>query len=313
MDDTFVIFNQESECDEFLKRLNSLHKSLQFTSEKESNNRISFLDVLVLREDNNILPDVFHKPTFTGECMKWSSFCPRSTKTMLITTLVDRAVKICSPCKLNTELDRLRKLFRDNGFPDDVIEKKIDNKIKQSNLPIIQPKKCPIYFRLPYIGEPSVKFKEHLSEAVSNCYGQLELKCIFKTNKVPVRSLKDVLPAHCKSNVIYRYVCHCGCTYVGRTSQVLTSRMEQHVPKSWRSKFKTNGKLPDSSQSAIGQHLIENRVCAKKFSVANFSILGHGRNDYHLQVFEAIYITSLSPVLCRQKNFVLPLKIFRSY
>ena len=36
MDDTFVVFNNENQCEVFLERLNSLHHSFQFTMEKES-------------------------------------------------------------------------------------------------------------------------------------------------------------------------------------------------------------------------------------------------------------------------------------
>jgi len=34
MDDTFVVFDNERECDAFLEQLNSLHPFLQFTLEK---------------------------------------------------------------------------------------------------------------------------------------------------------------------------------------------------------------------------------------------------------------------------------------
>ena len=37
MDDTFVVFSNEDECDFFLDSLNSLHPSLRFTFENESN------------------------------------------------------------------------------------------------------------------------------------------------------------------------------------------------------------------------------------------------------------------------------------
>ena len=47
MDDTFVVFSNEDECDLFLDCLNLLHPSLRFTFKKESNLAIPFLDVLV--------------------------------------------------------------------------------------------------------------------------------------------------------------------------------------------------------------------------------------------------------------------------
>ena len=49
IDDTFVVFSNEDECDLFLDSLNSLHPSLGFTFEKESNLALPFLEVLVVR------------------------------------------------------------------------------------------------------------------------------------------------------------------------------------------------------------------------------------------------------------------------
>ena len=48
-------------------------------------------------------------------------------------------------------------------------------------------------------------------------------------------TIKDVLPALQKSNVIYQFSCHCDSRYVGRTSQRLQDRIKQHVSKSIRS------------------------------------------------------------------------------
>ena len=50
VDDTFAVFNND--CNAFLSYLNSLHPSLHFTHEKESNHSLPFLDVLVERRDS---------------------------------------------------------------------------------------------------------------------------------------------------------------------------------------------------------------------------------------------------------------------
>ena len=48
VDDTYTIFKTEADCDTFLKRLNnSLQTALKFTFEKEINDPLPFLDVLV--------------------------------------------------------------------------------------------------------------------------------------------------------------------------------------------------------------------------------------------------------------------------
>ena len=82
MDDTFLAFSNENECDHFLRIcLNLLHPSLRFTFEKESNLNLSFLDVLVEKSLYKFILSVYGKPTFTGQYLRWNSFSPQKRKT----------------------------------------------------------------------------------------------------------------------------------------------------------------------------------------------------------------------------------------
>ena len=101
VDDTFAVFNNEEDCNNFFIQLNSLHPSLRFTYEKESNHSLPFLDVLVERHDSEFLTSVYRKPTFTGQYLRWNSFSPQKRKINLIGTLVHRAFMICSTVKAN--------------------------------------------------------------------------------------------------------------------------------------------------------------------------------------------------------------------
>ena len=74
VDDTFAIFRNEKDSEEFLTRLNDLHSSLRFTFEKEKNNSLPFLDVHVERTKTNYETSVYRKPMFTGQYLRWESF-----------------------------------------------------------------------------------------------------------------------------------------------------------------------------------------------------------------------------------------------
>ena len=87
----------ELNCNRFLKQLNSLHQSLNFTHEKEVNGKLPFLDVLVEKSNTKFLTSVYRKPSFSGQYNRWDSFGPKSRKNNLIGTLVHRALEICSP------------------------------------------------------------------------------------------------------------------------------------------------------------------------------------------------------------------------
>ena len=55
VDDTFAVFNDEDECNEFFSHLNSLHPLLRFTFEKECNRTLPFLDVRVEKNDHEFV------------------------------------------------------------------------------------------------------------------------------------------------------------------------------------------------------------------------------------------------------------------
>ena len=76
-----------------------MHSSLKFTFEKEENDQLPFLDVLVEKSNEGFLTSVFRKPTFAGQYFCWDSFGPTKRKTSLIETLVHRALMICSKSK----------------------------------------------------------------------------------------------------------------------------------------------------------------------------------------------------------------------
>ena len=90
MDSIFEVFSNEDECDLFLDSPNSLHPSLRFTFEKESNLVLPFLDVLVEKSPSKFNTSIYRKPTFTGQYLCWNSFNPRKRKTNLILTLTHR-------------------------------------------------------------------------------------------------------------------------------------------------------------------------------------------------------------------------------
>ena len=56
MHDSFAIFGSKLDCDHFQERWNLLHQALKFRVEKEPNNSLNFLDVVVEKEGIGFLP-----------------------------------------------------------------------------------------------------------------------------------------------------------------------------------------------------------------------------------------------------------------
>ena len=102
---------------------------------------------------------------------------------------------------------------------------------------------------------------------------------------------------------------------------LVADRIKQHVPTSIRKKSNTVREQPPrlcknnnskiNCESAIGQHLLTNPECAKTYTDDNFRIIGQGRSSFHLSVLESVYVKTQNPVLCKQKDFIFSLGIFK--
>ena len=113
-----------------------------------------------------------------------------------------------------------------------VINARILKKILQfQKHPIEGPQRCPVYLKLPWIGETSVIFEKKIKSSILNCFSTVQPRVIFTTRRILPAIHKDVLPTSQLSMVVYQYVCRCECRYVGRTSQRLQDRIRQHVRK----------------------------------------------------------------------------------
>ena len=177
VDDTFVLFADKSDVDDFSFQLSQLHPALKFTCETENNSQLPFLDVLVQRKDDCCWTTIYRKKTFTGEYVPWSSFCPVKRKTSIISCLVHRAIQICSAPLLDIEINKISDIFQNLGYPSDVVRHTIKSGLLKSKQPLLHgPKKAVVYVRLPYIGPTSDRYQQQLSKA------EVLWCCYFKNN-----------------------------------------------------------------------------------------------------------------------------------
>ena len=326
VDDTFVIFENTTDYQIFFDKLNNLHPSLKFTMESEENNKLPFLDVLVTKDydRDQYLTAVYRKPTFTGNYIRYESFCHRSRKVSLIKTLTHRALMICSIETLPSELNFLRKMFAENGYPDHLVNKIIRDYCSRPS-PFFGPRKCPVYIKLPYIGRASDRFADNIKRCVGNCFKATTVKVLFSSRPNFKGLHKDPLPTHTSSKVIYKFLCYCGSSYVGKSMQTLRKRSKQHVTASilayakainegTAEHFKTTKKWiyvkNAYEKSSIGKHLIDNILCLKNFNFNQFTILARGRNQFHLDVLESVFISTIKPNICKQTAFCYKVLLF---
>ena len=147
----------------FSKFYNSTKKALDFLSALTR-----FLTSLPKKEGTGILSSIYRKPMFTGQYIRWNSFSPKMRKISLIKTLVHRALMICSKTKLGSELDKIKQLLIENGYQTGVLLSCINRKLANSAAEkTFGPEKCPVYLKLPWIGNVSSTFENQINKAIT--------------------------------------------------------------------------------------------------------------------------------------------------
>ena len=84
VDDIFVLFNLAEHLKPFHSYLNSRHLNISFTIENEKDNRMSFLDINIIREKDEFITSVYCKPTFSRIYTHFDSFLPSNNKIGLL-------------------------------------------------------------------------------------------------------------------------------------------------------------------------------------------------------------------------------------
>lgn len=127
IDDIYVVVNSEEEL-EYLRSIFEENSVLNFTYEMENNKQIKFLACNIIRKEDKIETEVYIKETFDGNYLNYSSICPMRYKTGIIKTLLHRASLISSSWIIfNNEVNRLKQILVNNGYPLFVIDKQVNN------------------------------------------------------------------------------------------------------------------------------------------------------------------------------------------
>ena len=309
VDDIFVLFTSKDHLQLFLDYMNKQHKCIRFTSEAESNNTFSFLDINITRENKQFKTSIYRKPTFSGLFTHYESYIDPSYKKSLIFTLLSRCYFICSDYTLfHLEVERLREILKTNSYPLGVIEQCIITFLNKLYVPkkvyLTAPKK-EVFIILPYLGTMSSNLKRKLHSIFAKSLPACNLKIIFKsTNRLSsFFNFKDVLPRELRSHLVYKFSCSgCNATYYGKTERHLNVRSGEHVGKS-----PLTGKKVACKRSAVSDHLLLHDNSNSDFN--DFSILCRDNNNFKLAIRESILIYRDSPLLNKNTASV-PLRLF---
>ena len=263
---------------------------MNFTEEFEANNSITFLDVLVTREEDQLTTSLYRKPTHTGLYMLWDSCQNRRYKLGLIRTLVIRIYRICSTeTATKEELNTFRSTLSSNGYPLHIIRRGI----KEGEILIKQmshtdkenksnEKKKVMFFTIQYFGQESVIFASRVKKICQKLLPNLAIQFCFRKNmslkSIFLPKLKGKYENKKNKNLVYSILCmDCDKVYIGKTSRIKDTRMNEH-----KAKVKSL-----SSDSKIVEHILEHN---HKFDFSNASTLAL-ETDWRKRVIKESIIT----------------------
>ncbi|XP_075158209.1 uncharacterized protein LOC142231485 [Haematobia irritans] len=285
VDDLFAIL-KEDEIDNTLKCLNEFHKSISFTMEIETDNKLPYLDILLIKENGKLITDWYQKDTASGRIMNFFSNHPRS---MLINTaknLVNRVLTISDNKFHKNNRKKLQNILQENNFPPKLIKELISSYKPYLDKENIE-KEPKIYRSLSYV--------KGISERItnSNIVDKNKVNIAHKnynTLKNIFTKTKDKTPIMETSNVIYQITCNgdnkepCDKMYIGTTKNKLKTRLSGHKSDI---KLRNNNKL---QKTALATH------CATTKHHPNFDdvrVLERESSNSKRLTLEMLYINNV--------------------
>ena len=289
---------QQNISNVFYSYLNSRHLNISLTIENEKDNRMSLLDVNIIREKENFTSSVYRKPTFSGIYTHFDSLLPSSNKIGLLHTLLYKFFRICSDwTKFHLELVKLTDVFKNNGYREKYINNCfkvcLDNKYRIQEK-VLTVRKRTLFLVLQYLGPLSLQSRTKLRKPLKGILNCCKLQIVFKSENKLAKAFrfKDRIPKELTSGVVYKFQCGlCNESYYGECVRHLNVRTGELIEISplTRKKVKPKG-------SAVSDHLL---LCNHSPFFENFTVLTKENKKFLLELKESLLIMRDKPSLNR--------------
>jgi hypothetical protein len=236
---------------------NSFHERLKFTVEREKNFSIAFLDLKLIRTDNQrIITDWYTKDVSSNRLLNFLSKHPYNMKFNIAHSFCKRIISLSNPSFHKTNFLKVTDILLKNNYPRNVIQRIIKKvKFSDSNrcenvqtMPIPSVSKDR-YISLKYIPDLTDKIKSDLKSNNPNL--KFGLQPINKTQKY-FTNAKSRINNENRSGVVYKIDCNeCTSCYIGETSKYFKTRLNRHR---YDFKNKDNNK---STKTALVDHCLK--------------------------------------------------------
>lgn len=247
VDDCFCVVQKDA-ANSLLAHLNSMERAIQFTSEEGADGKLPFLDVLVSRQGQRLRFSVYRKETHTDRYLNFNSVHPASRKTAVVSTLLQRAKRLCSkPEDAAVDTAKVRDDLASCGYPRHFInatERQLTRR-GQLDVPPAPMKRAPV----PYL------------PGTSECLARILREYDVQVAHVPAKKMrhelvrvKDRLPKERFPGVVYEIPCaDCSGVYIGESGNY-KNRLQQYA-RDVKNKSVRNNALAE--HAVVNDHKID--------------------------------------------------------
>lgn len=289
-----------------LTTFNSYDDHIEFTHEIEKDNKINFLDITLIRQDDNIITNWYRKEIFTTRTLNYFSNHTDQQKKNIVYNLIDRAIKLADPRFHNSNILIVKKILKINDYDENFIKKHIkircrqiqlrssnldnfsghvdnndstNNINTQDNNPNNNPLTIPIYFN-------NKRSYDRVSKSLRK-FGARTVPQIKKPLRKIIKLGKDITPELEKTGAVYKLSClNCPAEYVGQTKRPACERISDHI----------NFKDPSS---VVSLHRLHNE---HEFDWENTCLLDVEREPYKRSISEMLFINANPENLNKQED-----------
>ncbi|KAL9989412.1 hypothetical protein ACROYT_G003959 [Oculina patagonica] len=239
--------------------LNNIEPSIQFTVERETERKVSFLDVTVCRQDDGKLcTKVYRKPTHTERYLSFDSHHPAAHKRAVVKSFTDRAKTI--PSSVDQQSKEMKPqhvtaALRANGYPKRFVIDVSKPKRPFSQTPATAPDDKKGFCTLPYV--------KGTTEPIKRILSNYNIKVALKPHQT-IGNLfpkpKDPVPKDQTRGAIYSIPCQdCDKSYIGETKRKFSTRLKEHQ-KAVEDKHSHKSALTDKDRPSCRIMFYQNNV-----------------------------------------------------
>jgi len=283
-DDNLIIYNTaQTNKGTITHYVNTIHNNLKLCPTPEQNNKVSFLDLAIIRNTPHLEIDIFRKPTTTDTTINYLSNNPLEQELVAYRFLTDRMLNLpLHKSHLENEWQTILQIAKNNQFPTTLIHKlkhRMTQKRTQPPHPaqLTQPKTNKKWATFTFTS-PNIR-------EITNLFKQTGIKIAFRCKNTLAHLVKTTYntrpPPHDRPG-IYQLKCNtCHRSYRGQTSHNLKTRYHEHIRY-----IKNN-----NPQSAYAQHILDN---GHKYRTMDnlMTLLKPLHSQYLLTTYEQFYIHS---------------------